>query len=121
MDIRVLVAAAIIYDFDSYLFLVLQKRFEEVVDAVPGNLDTDAKQDESDDAKDSMGSGWRDGAGDLRGVGVTEVDTGAEHNGGDKQAGVGEYGVGDGVLMSVDAEGEHDDDATGPGSDGEGK
>ena len=68
-----------------------------------------------------MGRGWRDGAGDRWGVGVAEVDAGAERSGGEEQADVSEYRVGDGVLMGVDAERKHHDNATRAGGDREGE
>ncbi len=68
-----------------------------------------------------MGGGGRDGADDLGGVGVAEVDAGAEHDHGNEQAGVGEQGLGEDGLAGVDAEGEHDDQGAGAGGDGEGE
>jgi hypothetical protein len=68
-----------------------------------------------------VNSGWRDGPGDLGGIGVTEVDADAKCNRGDEQADVGEDGFGNGRMFRVHAEGEHDDDATGTGGDGEGE
>src|SRR5438270_12840167 len=68
-----------------------------------------------------MGGGGSNGAGDLRGIGIAEVDAAAEHDGGEEQADVREYGAGDGRLGSVGVEGEHDDDAAGTGGDGKGK
>src|SRR5208283_4283648 len=89
--------------------------------AVPGDLDADAEEDEGDDAEDSVGGGGGDALGDARGVGVAEVDDGAEQEDGDHEAGVGEEVLGDGALRGAGAEGEHEDDASGAGGDGEGE
>jgi hypothetical protein len=68
-----------------------------------------------------VGGGGRDGAGDSRGMGVAEIDAAAEHDGGEEQAEVRDDGLGDGWLVGVDGEREHDDDAAGAGGDGKGE
>ena len=64
--------------------MMLQQRLKEIAEAVPGDLDTDAEQDESDDTKKPMRGSRRDGARDSWSVSVAEIDAGGEHDGGDK-------------------------------------
>ena len=66
---------------------------EQGDEAVPGDLDADAEQDEGNDALDSVGGGGGDVLGEAGCVGVAEVDREAEHEDGDEQAGVGEQVV----------------------------
>jgi len=98
-----------------------EERREQAAEAVPCDLDADAEQDEGDNAKDTVGGGGRDGAGDLRRIGVAEIDASTEHDGSEEQTEVRDDGLADGGVGGVDAEREHDDDAAGAGGDGEGE
>src|SRR5438067_13698288 len=68
-----------------------------------------------------MSRGGRYSAGDLRGIGVTEIDAAAERNRGEKQTEVRDDGLGHGRVRGVNAEREHYHDASGAGSDGKGE
>src|ERR1700742_3867934 len=61
-----------------------QKGWDENLDAIPGDLDPDAEEDECHDANDSVSRGGRNGANDLGCVGVAEVDTRAKDHDGDE-------------------------------------
>ena len=63
----------------------------------------------------------RDAFGDFGGVGVAEIDADAEGDDGEEDAEVSRDVVGDATDGGVGAESEGDDDASGPGCDGEGK
>src|ERR1035441_4178864 len=104
-----------------YLCCGVENAFEQGYQAVPGNLDADAEQDEGYDAQDSVRRRRRNVPRDSVRVRIAEVDGEAERQDGEEQPGVGEQVVPDGPLRGVRREGEHDHDAAGAGGDGKGE
>jgi hypothetical protein len=91
------------------------------LDAIPGYLDTDAEQDEGDDAENSVSGLRRDVPSDAGGVAVTEEDEEAEDENGGQDGTVREDVFRERFGRGVGAEGEHDDDAGGVDGDGKGE
>ena len=87
---------------------------DEGGEAVPGDLDADAEQNECDDAEDSVGRGGRDLLGDPGGVGIAEIDQNAEDNHGKKYAQVRKKVMGENFVMDVCGDGEQCDERARP-------
>ena len=94
---------------------------EEGGEAVPRDLDTDAEQNEGDDAEDSVGRGGRDPLCDFGGVGVAEVTEDAESNDGKKYADVGQNVVGKILIRDVRGDCEQCNEGARPRGDGKGE
>ncbi len=94
---------------------------EEGGEAIPGDLDADAEQNEGDHAQDSVGGGGRNYFCDLGSVGVAEINQHAEDNYRKKHSEMRQEIVGKILVRDVCGDGEQPHEGARPRGDGKGE
>src|SRR5579875_1995960 len=104
-----------------WVLWVVQDDVQQNGEAVPGDLHTDAHEDEGHDAQNAVDGGGCDGGTNARRVSVTEKHDAAEDNDGDEQPKMAKDVGREAAAGEAGAEGEHHDEGARTGGDGKGE